>query len=144
MARFQKIDGLLLEGHYHLLAGDECYFLLEYTSRKGYDYSKANRLILNLKKKPSTKNTVQGKHKIGAMDACSNALGKVINPDWLKEATLVPIPPSKAKDDPEYDDRMRVICENIPADFQIDVRDLVLQTESYEAAHETSAKPLRR
>ncbi len=101
MARFQKIDGLLLEGHYHLHAGDECYFLLEYTSRKGYEYSKANRLILNLKKKPSTKSTAQWAYKIGAMDACSKAFGKVIKPDWLKEATFVPIPPSKAKADPE-------------------------------------------
>ena len=26
MARFRKIDGLLLEDHYHLQAADECYF----------------------------------------------------------------------------------------------------------------------
>lgn len=141
MARFQKIDDLLLEGHHDLQAGDECYFFIEYTSGKRYDYSKANDLISNLKKKPSTKNTAQWKYKIDAMNACSNALGKVFNPGWLKEATLVPIPPSKAKDDPEYDNRMRVICENIPADFQIDVRDLVSQTESYEAAHESDHRP---
>ncbi len=131
----------MLEDHYHLRSVDECYFLIEYTSGKRYDYSKANDLISNIKKKPSTKNTAQWKYKIGVMNACSNALGKVLNPDWLKEATLVPIPPSKAKDDPEYDNRMRVICENIPADFQIDVRDLVSQTESYEAAHESDHRP---
>jgi predicted amidophosphoribosyltransferase len=75
------------------------------------------------------------------MSTCSNALGKSLNPDWLKEATFVPIPPSKAKGDPEYDDRMRVICEKIPAESQIDVRDLVWQTESYEAAHESDHRP---
>ena len=71
----------------------------------------------------------------------ANPMRSVLRPDWLKEATLVPIPPSKAKDDPEYDDRMRVICENIPADFKIDVRDLVSQTESYGAAHESDHRP---
>ncbi len=141
MARFREIDGLLLEDHYHLRSVDECYFLIEYTSGKRYDYSGANALISNLKKKPSTKTTAQWKYKIDAMSACSNALGEALNPDQLKEATLVPIPPSKAKDDPEYDDRMREICENIPADFKLDVRDLVLQTKSHEAAHESDHRP---
>ena len=72
MARFQKIDGLLLGDHYHLQAGDECYFFVEYTSGKRYDYSKANRLISNLKKKPSTKSTAQWNYKIDAINACSN------------------------------------------------------------------------
>ncbi len=36
---------------------------------------------------------------------------------------------------------MRTICESIPVDFQIDVRDLVIQTDSYDAAHESGYRP---
>ena len=69
------------------------------------------------------------------MKKCSVALGEAINHEWLKRATLVPIPPSKGKDHPEYDDRMTVICEDIPVEFNLDVRELVTQTTSMATAH---------
>lgn len=141
MPRFQRIDELLISDHFYLRIDDECYFLVEYTSGKRYDYSSANSLISNLKKKPSTRGTAQWPHKIRVMRDCSRALGAVLNPEWLREATLVPIPPSKEQADPEHDVRMRTICESIPVDFQIDVRDLVIQTDSYDAAHESGYRP---
>lgn len=136
VAKFQLIDGLLLNDHYHLSPDDECYFYLEYTSGQNYKFSQANQLIINLKKKPSTKGTYQWPHKIKAMAACSRALLNGFNHDWLKDAVLVPVPPSKAKSDPEYDDRMKVICEQIDVPFEIDVRELVTHDSSHEAVHE--------
>jgi len=38
-----------------------------------------------------------------------------------------------------YDDRMTQICHAIPVNFDLDVRELVIQTESLEADHEREA-----
>lgn len=135
VARFQRVDEMIIGNHYHLNGDDECYFLIEFTSHMGYEYSAANSLILNLKKKPSLRSTNQWQHKIRAMDACSDALKQAINPEWLKTATLVPVPPSKKTTDSEYDDRIEKICRGIQIGFDIDIRNLVIQTESYEASH---------
>ena len=139
-ARFRQIDELLIGNHHHLEAEDNCYFLIEYTSGKRYDYSTANSVISNLKKKPSTRDTPQWQYKVQTMRAASKALGEAISHEWLRTATLVPIPPSKARDHQEYDDRMRVICETLPVGFEVDVRELVTQTESHEAAHESNQR----
>ena len=58
-------------------------------------------------------------------------------PDWLNTATLVPVPPSKAVAHPDYCDRITRICRGISAQSTLDVRQLVFQTESLPAAHET-------
>ena len=126
----------MLELHSFLNEQDECYFFIEKTSGRDYSYSKANNLISNLKKKPSTKDTAQWDYKLQAMTLCSNSLGTAINHNWLRDAVLVPIPPSKAKDHPEYDDRMKVICEQLDVPFDVDVRDLVTHHSSHEAVHE--------
>ena len=57
------------------------------------------------------------------------------NVDWLRVATLIPVPPSKALDHPDYDYRMTEVCRGIKAEVAIDVRELVRQTISMEAAH---------
>lgn len=65
------------------------------------------------------------------------AFGQAINAQWLTSATLVPVPPSKARADPEYDDRMLQICRSIPTQgFTADIREVVIQTKSLPAAHE--------
>ena len=45
--RLTKIDDLALPDHYYLTAEDDCYFLGEYTARKGYAFSPTNQLVLN-------------------------------------------------------------------------------------------------
>lgn len=61
-------------------------------------------------------------------------LRQTLNPNWLAEATLVPVPPSKAEGHPDHDRRMERICRAIQPD--LDVRLLVRQTVSTAAAHE--------
>lgn len=46
------VDDLLRPLYAHLTAADQCYFLREYTSGRGFAHSETNRLILNLKKPP--------------------------------------------------------------------------------------------
>jgi hypothetical protein len=134
--RFQLIDDQNRPDHYHLTAGDECYFLYEYTSGKNYSFSETNGLISNLKKKPSQSDKPGYHYKARAIDRCARELTSVINPKWLAQAILVPVPPSKARDHPDYDDRMMRICRGIGAGVP-NVRELVNQRVSLEAAHET-------
>ncbi len=59
-----------------------------------------------------------------------------LKPDWLKVATLVPVPYSKARNHADYDDRMARVCRGIDIGAPIDVRELIIQKESKTAAHE--------
>lgn len=134
--RLTQIDEAYRGDHYHLERTDQCYFLREYTSGGGWSASDTNSLISNLKKSPSKRGTQEWKYKVRAMTTAASELSIGLNPDWLKDATLVPIPPSKAKSDPEYDDRMVRICRLLGQN--VDVRELVCQTSSTRASHISS------
>ena len=135
MVRPRQIDGSNVGEHAHLTANDECYYLREYTSGGNYKISETNSLISNLKKKPSEQNTKPGYHyKQQAIRTCCEALRQALNPVWLKDATLVPVPGSKVMGDPDHDDRMERVCRGIAEG--LDVRPLVVQTTSTDRAHE--------
>ena len=132
--RLTKIDESLRELHFHLSEDDSCYFLYEYTAGQGFRYSATNQLIANIKKSPLTCGTRQWAYKTRDIGRCSDDLTLALPEDVIERLTFVPIPPSKARDHAEYDDRMRRICEGI--DDEVDVRDLVYQTQSTRASHE--------
>lgn len=133
--RLSLIDESNRADHSRLTADDTCYYLFEYTSRRGYTFSSTNQLIANLKKKPSTAGQ-QGYHYKGrAIARCGRELGEALNPAWLARATLVPVPGSKAQGHPDHDDRIERICRAMRAAVP-DVRSLVVQTESTTASHE--------
>ncbi len=136
--RLTKIDESLQELHYHLSEDDSCYFLFEYTSGQGFGYSATNQLIANIKKSPLTRNTLQWRYKTRDMGQCSVDLARAL-PDSVKaQLTFVPVPPSKARDHVEHDDRMKQICEGIGEG--VDVRELVYQTASTRASHENDER----
>ena len=140
-ARFQKIDDQNRAEHSNLIAGDQCYYIYEYTSGHDYRFGATNSLISNFKKKPSLSGTAQYKYKGIAIQECGIAFGEAINANWLPGATLVPVPPSKIVGDPEYDDRILKICRAIPCAVPIDIRELVTQRVSLGAAHEGGHRP---
>ncbi|MDE0538058.1 MAG: hypothetical protein OXH94_04935 [Rhodospirillales bacterium] len=115
---------------------DECFFLREYTSRAGYDFGETNNLILNLKKGMDRRGLPEWRYKERAIVQCANEMSDALRNDWLESATLVPVPPSKARDDPMYDDRIATICRRIRAGVEVDVREIVYQEGSFEADHE--------
>ena len=98
--RLTKIDDLARPDHFYLTAADDCYFLGEYTARKGYAFSATNQLVLNFKKSMDKRGTAQWRYKEQAIGDAATAFRAALNDEWLNIATLVPIPPSKAKDDP--------------------------------------------
>jgi len=117
----------------------------EYTAGQGFSYSETNDLISNFKKSPRVRNTFQWVYKQRALEHFAAELAASLNPKWLATATLVPIPPSKARDDPEYDDRMTDLLRHLAADRACDIRELLVQRTSTVAAHTgtTTRSPTR-
>lgn len=132
--RLSQIDDSNRDDHARLTPADQCYFLYEYTSGQTWAFSSTNSLISNLKKKPSLLDANQSYYKDRAIYDAASALRQTLNPNALQNVTLVPVPGSKAPGHPDYDPRMDRVCSLISS--TIDIRNLVVQTDSTEAAHE--------
>ena len=133
--RLTKIDDLTRPDHSHLTPEDTCYFLGEYTARKGFAFSATNQLVLNFKKSIQTRGTPQWPYKDKAISQAAAAFRAAINEKSLNVATLVPIPPSKAKHDPLYDDRLLRMLKAIRPSPALDIRELVFQLASTDPVH---------
>jgi len=134
--RLSKVDELILDQHGSLTAEDECYYLLEWTRGGGYSASATNQLIANLKKTNDKKGTPGYHYKEEAIETSAYNLRNAVNAEWLKEATLVPIPPSSCKSDPNYDDRMTRVLRALTRGLaKRDIRELIIHRESMTPAH---------
>lgn len=140
MSALLSIDDLIRRHHYYLDEDDECYYLFEYTARRGFNHSDGNNLIINLKKKMSTRGTSQWRYKLGAIDRIARELEDNVHLDIFEDATIVPMPPSKTVKNQEYDDRMVQIAEKAFAGIA-EVRELVKCRRDMEAAHESQCRP---
>ncbi len=138
--RLTKVDALAPD-HWHLTEADECYFLGEYTAGEGFSFSPTNQLILNLKKSPDRRELAEWRYKERAIREVAGALRAAIRPEYLDRITFVPMPPSKAKTDPLYDDRMMQVLTAIRPAPPLDVRELIVQRASTQAAHESQNRP---
>jgi hypothetical protein len=136
--RLQKIDDANRGDHYYLADDDECFFLYEYTSGAGWRGGETNQLIHNLQKK---KGDGGYNYKAPAIVKCAKNFSETINPKWLVEATLVPVPPSKARTDPQFDDRMERVCKSIRSPDPVEVRELVHQLNSTDTFKGGQRKP---
>lgn len=140
--RLTKIDELTRSDHFHIAEDDDCYYLREYTAGGGYAYSSTNQLISNLKKPVDRRGRPEYRHKERAIVVAAQELRATLNPDWLAQATLVPIPPSACPTDCLYDDRMTQILRQAVAGIHgADIRDLVTTRESMTPAHVSSVRP---
>jgi hypothetical protein len=139
--RPRKIDASNRGDHYHLTEADECYYFFEYTSHRDFKFGFANNLISNLKKPVDRAGRSEYRYKTQAIADCSRFLAVTLRDEWLRQGTLVPVPPSKKAADPLYDPRISQICRGISKSYAIDVRELVIQRESIKAAHEGETRP---
>jgi len=139
--RLTQIDELMLPDHVYLNDEDTCYFLGEYTARQGYGYSATNQLIFNFKKPMDRRDRPEWRYKEIAIRQAARAFRNALNPAFIDYATFVPVPPSKAKSDAEYDDRITQMLRRIRRDPAIDVRELITQRVSTDAAHESDYRP---
>jgi hypothetical protein len=131
--RLTKIDELTFPDHYRLDGTDECYFVGEYTARAGFNYSFTNDLISNLKKGLDRKDRIEWKYKGYAISLAASQLREVLPSEILNAATFVPVPPSYERTDPLYDDRIIQILRKLGDG--VDIRELVIQTNTYDASH---------
>jgi len=141
--RLTKIDDLTRADHFYLAVEDECYFLGDYTARKGYAFSPTNPLIFNFKKKMDRRGRPEWPYKAQAIGTTAAAFRAAMNDKARETLTFVPVPPSKAKSDPLYDDRLVQMLAGIWPGQSVDVREIVIQTASTDAVHdsETRATP---
>lgn len=139
--RLTKIDELTRPDHYYLGAADECYFIGEYTARKGFAYSATNRLIINFKKTMDRRGRPEWAYKTRAIDTAAAALRAALNDRARETLTFVPIPPSKSRSDPLYDDRLIETVRRIWPRQAVDLREIVLQRTSTDAAHDNVNRP---
>lgn len=137
--KLQSIDQLLISNHFYLTPSDKCFFLGEYTSRKGYEYSETNQLILNLKKGLDKINTKEWKYKNAAIEKYGAILAKIFIDKDISGSVFVPVPPSKSKTDPLHDNRLVQVLEKANFYSLINkflIKELVIQKISTEAFHE--------
>ena len=140
--RLQRIDQLLLPDHFYLSADDDCYFYGEYTVQGGFAHSDTNRLILNFKKEIGRRGKPDWKYKAEAIRDVAKIFTSLNDWPQLQNFTWVPIPPSKDKNDPQYDDRLVQTLKAMQAHFQnLDFRELVRIKRSRQAAHGNENRP---
>lgn len=127
--------------HYYLQPEDECVYFSDYCARQGYGYSPMNQLIFNLKKGVDRRGQPDWVHKERAIDNAGTAFAAAL-PDWLiDQATMIAMPPSKARDDPRYDDRMQRILHRLRTIKACDVRELLVQDGSREISAHDGDRP---
>ena len=136
--KFQKIDATTIRDHYFLNEHDVCLYLGDYSVRQGFKASPINSLISNFKKDPSKKaHQAEWQHKLNAIKKIAHHILQDFGDD-LTKLTWVPVPPSKAKDDPAYDDRLILVLNEIKKQVNdLDVRELVIQTQSTAPMHQS-------
>lgn len=125
--RLTKIDALTRPDHSYLVDGDSCFFFGEYTARAGYDAGPTNDLIHNFKKSPERRGRPEWKYKERSIAAAASAYSVALNPEYAAQATFVPMPPSKAKDHAEYDDRLVRMLQQMTFRGPVDIRELIIQ-----------------
>lgn len=137
--RVLEVDALALPDHYYLDGDDTCYYAGEYTAGEGHAYSDTNQLILNLKKSVDRRGRPEWQYKERAITQAAQIFRAALNEH--ARLTLVPIPPSKARTDPAYDDRMLRLLQQVAANRPYEVRELVVQVASTPAAHLADRRP---
>jgi hypothetical protein len=142
-SRLTKIDDLTRVDHYFLEPSDECIFYGEYTARENWSYSATNKLILNYKKPVDRRGKPEWHYKDTAIKSVATLLSKSLA-TVLGKITLVPIPTSKSKTDPEYDDRIiRTLVAVVPPfSVNLDFRELLLQKKTMKAAHDGGTRSI--
>lgn len=132
--RLIKIDDALRREHYYLAADDDCYCLGEYHPGEGYQAGPVNSMISNLKKPVTKRGLAEYRYKEQDIIRAGTLVRSILSAEAPGSCTFIPIPPSKTKNDPLYDDRLvRVLNSGQPT---LDVRELFLTNQSTRAHHE--------
>ncbi len=144
--RLTKITEIQINDHYYLNESHQCFYWGEYTPYKGATYSSTNQLIMNLKKKMERRGKSDWHYKESAIEQVARKFSRLWN--WAAVSAqyslaVVPMPSSKAKDDPAYDDRMTQVLNRIEAltNAPLDIRDCLSFDGSCPPSHAGNDRP---
>lgn len=141
MVALIRIDESHIQDHCYLSPEDECYYFGEYISRGGYSASEVNQLILNFKKPVDRIGTSQYAYKLREIERVGRLVSEILSVEILERFTFVPVPPSKSRDHPLYDDRLIQSLRRAHPD--LDVRELILSSCSDRSHHEYGTEERR-
>lgn len=140
--RLLQIDSLKKPDHSYLRDDDDCLYLMEYFSHKGYGYSPENSFIQNLKKSVTRKALYEYRFKSEAITKATILFKTSVLPaieNW-GPCTFVPIPCSKEKTDSLYDDRVEQFTSNCLIGSHHNFAELFKIRESRPATHESDLR----
>lgn len=138
--QFQRIDAITIRRHYNLTSSDVCLYLGDCPIPLDFRASPISNLIANFKKQPSKKDTPAWRYKEQAIETIATHLANDLGADLVKSLTWVPVPPSKTKNHPEYDDRLMAVLEALSKMVGgLDIREMVSQIKDMEAVHVSGA-----
>ena len=134
------IDDQTRDDHWYLRRTDVCHYLGAYTAGKGFAYSATNGLILDFKMALPRAGQPPSPQKAEAIATVAGALRRALEASALDQAVFVPVPPSQAKGDDGYDDRLVRMLRAVRPERALDVRELIIQTRSVEPTHRRSSR----
>lgn len=136
-----RVDDLVRPDHAFLTEADHCFYLREYTARKGFRHGETNDIVSNLKKTVDKRGKYEWRYKERAIQQAGEELRGALTEHLLGQFTIVPMPPSKSKAHPMYDDRVLRIVQAMTNGLGCDVRELIVQPGDMPAAHEAGEGP---
>lgn len=148
--KLSRISQDIIRAEYcHLEEESCCYYFGEYMAREG-DSNEVNQFIYNYKKLPShkVKHPLAYRYKKEAIGRTTRALVDCLSQslDPGIRTILVPIPGSKDKKHPEYDDRNSLTLKRTTSEleklgFEIETQEAIINTKSRTASHSTCNRP---
>jgi len=115
------------------------FYARTYTVGMGYQYSQTNQLIFNLKKSVGA-TSPELFYKRQAIQKFTGEVVELLN-RYSEPLTLVPMPPSKARSHPEYDDRLEQVAGGVAAALpDIAWLPLLYAKDSIESSHSGSGR----
>lgn len=122
--------------HLDLDDGDECFYLRDYYRSLGFQGGDVNDRVINFKKSVRHKGEPQYYYKTSAINQISKELLNALSEHLQVENPIFcPIPPSKSKSDPLYDDRLIQVLENVQRFLPIQIHEFIETLHSHEAQH---------
>lgn len=136
-----KIDEVVISDHSHLTSDDDCYYLLNYKPHVGFEGGETNSLILNFKKSVDKKGKYEYQYKEADIRKIGSYILNFVIPYLdVQNSVLVPMPPSKTKGHPLYDDRMLRALTIGSQNKIVDIRELVFHNVDTEPTHNSDSK----
>ena len=131
-----RIDATSRADHSYLEPADCCEYLAQYRVGRG-DADDLRRLVLDFKCRPAlaARSPACARRKRQAAAIIVSALRRSLTRGAVESATWVPVPPSRAIGDPDYDDRLRQALAAAFGGYDLDLRLLLTQTQSMAPDH---------